>query len=215
MLAYEAYQKLGDQAKLDQLRAALVGTDLAPQLAIQAYNEGAVADQKGDFDTAIERFSTALDFNPDLLEAHSGLATVHYRAQRFDEALAEVEKLLAGKPENAQGQRLRCLIQEGRGDRQASDAAMEAYIAVDPKGAADLLYKRADLDFRGGDPTLARKSLLRVLELDPEMPRAHYTLGKIYLSSDTAKARHHLQKFIELAPDDPEVAAAKEMLSYL
>ncbi len=215
MLAYEAYQKLGDQTKLDELRAALAATDAAPQLAIQVYNEGALADQKGDVDTAIEKFSTALDFDPELLEAHAGLATVYYRAQRFDEALASVEALLAGKPDHAQGQRLRYLIQEGRGDRKASDEAMASYIGVDPKGAAGLLYKRADLDFRTGDSALAKSALLKVLELDPEMPRAHYALGKIYLSSDTAKAKHHLRKFIELAPDDPEAASAKDMLSYL
>ncbi len=215
MLAYEAHQKLGNQEKLDELRAALAGTEIAPQMAIQVYNEGAVADQKGDVETAIQKFGTALDFDPELYQARHGLATVFYRAKRHDEALASIEKLLAVKPDHAQGQRLRYLIQEGRGDRQASDAAMEAYVGVDPKGAAELLYKRADLDFRAGDPNLAKKSLLKVLELDPEMPRAHYTLGKIYLSSDTAKAKQHLQKFIELAPDDPEVQSAKDMLSYL
>ena len=133
---------------------------------------------------------------------------------RFDEALASVEKLIAAKPDHASGQRLRFLIQEGRGDRQGSDAAMASYMTVDPKGAADLLYKRADLDFRAGENALAQAALLKVLELDPEMARAHYTLGKIYASTDTHKAKEHLRKFIEMAPDDPEVASAKEMISY-
>ncbi len=215
MLAYEAYHKLGDQSKLDELREALGDTDLAPKLAIQVYNEGAVADQKGDSETAIEKFRAALDFDPELLEAHLGLATVYYRVKQHDQALASIEKLLAGKPDHAPGQRLLYLIQEGRGDRKGAEEAMATYIKADPKGAAGLLYKRADLDFRDGQPDLARAALLKALELDPEMPRAHYSLGKIYLSSDTAKAKQHLQKFIELAPDDPEVQSAKEMLSYL
>ena len=214
MLAYEAYQKLGNQARLDELRAALAETEAAPQLAIQVYNEGAVADQRGEVATAIEKFRAALGLDPNLVEAHAGLATVYYRIQRFDEALASVEKLLAAKPDHAQGHRLRFLIQDGRGDREASEEAMAAYIAVDPKGASTLLYKRADLDFRGGETDRARVALLQVLELDPEMARAHYTLGKIYASTDIAKAKQHLQKFIDMAPDDPEVASAKAMLSY-
>ena len=214
MLAYEAYQKLGDQAKLDQLRETLGKTDAAPKLAIQVYNEGALADQRGDLDTAIEKFRVALELDSDLKEAHAGLATVYYRAGRYDEALAPVEALLAAQADHAQGHRLRYLIQEGRGDRAASDAAMTAYLAVDPKGASGLLYQRADLDFRAGEIDLARASLLKVLELDPENARAHYTLGKVYASTDTDKAKRHLQKFLELAPDDPEVATAREMLKY-
>lgn len=214
MLAYEAYSKLGNQAKVDELIAVLGKTDAAPKLAIEVYNAGAIADQQGDVETAIAKFRGALELNPEMTQAHAGLATVYYRAGRLDEALASVEKLLAAKPEHAQGHRLHFLIQEGRGDRQASDAAMTGYIGVDPKGASDLLYKRADLDFRGGEVDLARAAFHKVLELDPEMARAHYALGKIYASTDTAKAKHHLQTFIDMAPDDPEVSSAKSMLSY-
>ncbi len=214
MLAYEAYSKLGNQAKVDELIAILGKTDVAPKLAIEVYNAGAMADQQGDVETAITKFRGALDLNPDMIEAHAGLATVYYRAGRFDEALASVEKLLSAKADHANGHRLHFLIQDGRGDRQASDAAMAAYIGVDPKGASTLLYKRADLDFRGGEIDIARAAFHKVLELDPENARAHYSLGKIYASIDTGKAKEHLRKFIEMAPDDPEVGTAKEMLSY-
>ena len=40
-------------------------------------------------------------------------------------------------------------------------------------------------------------------------------LGLVYVNTgDSAKAKEHLQKFIDLAPDDPEVATAKQMLDY-
>ncbi len=214
MLAYEAYSKLGNQAKVDELIAVLGKTDVAPKLAIEVYNAGAVADQQGDTETAIAKFSGALDLNPEMVEAHEGLATVYYRVGRLDDALASIEKLLAAKPDHERGHRLQFLIQDGRGDRSASDAAMAAYVGVDPKGASDLLYKRADLDFRGGEVDRARGAFHKVLELNPEMARAHYALGKIYASTDTSKAKEHLQKFIAMAPDDPEVASAKSMLSY-
>lgn len=214
MLAYDAYQELGNKAKLEELRGVLGNTEVAPQLAIKSFNEGAMADQKGDTQTAIAKFREALDLDSNLLQAHAGLATVYYRAEQYDEALMSVEELLAGKPDDAQGHRLRFLIQEAFGDRKASDEAMASYIEVDPKGASTLLFKRADLDFRANELDLARATLLQVLELDPEMARAHYTLGKVYASTDTAKAKEHLQKFIDMAPDDPEVASAKEMLSY-
>ena len=208
MLAYEAYQKL------DELRTTLAGSELAPQLAKQTFNEGAIAHQKGDLETATRKFEAAIDFDPDLAEAHAALASIHYNQQRFDEALVHVEKALALKPRNASSHRVRCLIHDALGDQAAADRAMDEYIAVDAAGAADLLYLRADRDFRDNQPELAKAGLLRALELAPDLARAHFTLGKIYASTDTAKAREHLQKFVELAPDDPEVATAKEMMKY-
>jgi len=92
--------------------------------------------------------------------------------------------------------------------------AFEAYHEVAPDAAVDLLYRRADLDFRGNRPEAAKAALLEILELDPEFARAHYTLGLIYANTDTAKAREHLQRFLDLSPKDPEAGSAKEMLEY-
>ena len=56
----------------------------------------------------------------------------------------------------------------------------------------------------------------RVLSADPAHARAHFWLGKSYHSAgDYEKGKEYLQKFIEMAPDDPEVPGAREMLSYL
>ncbi len=212
MFAYEAYQKLGDQAKVDGLRQELAGTDAAPQLAVQVFNEGAAANQKGDIETAITKFRSALDFNPELAEAHAALASVYYNEERFDEALASVEATLALKPDHVPAHRVQFLVHDALNNRDQAENAIDAYVKLDPAAAADLLYLRADLDFRDGKPDLARSELLRVLEIKPDMARAYYTLGLIYMSSDTTKAKDHLKKFIEMAPEDPEAPVAQQML---
>ena len=214
MLAYEAFQKAGNHARADELRAVLGKTEAAPKLAIQAFNEGALANQRGETETAIAQFRAALELDPDLVEAHAALASVFYNLERYDESLAAVDKALALAPDHVPALRVRYLVNDALNHRQAAEQAMDAYLARDPEGAAALLYRRADLDFRAGETGTAKAALLRVLEVRPDMARAHYTLGLVYASTDTAKARQHLEKFIELAPDDPEVAAAKEMLSY-
>ncbi len=214
LLAYEAYQKVGNHAKVDELRAVLGKTDAAPQLAIQAYNEGAMANQRGEVEAAIGKFQSALDLDPNLAEAHAALASVFYNQQRYDESLAALEQTLKLKPDHVPALRVSYLVHDTQGHLEEAGKAMDAYLALDPEGAANLLYQRADLDFRAGESGAATVALLKVLEAQPEMARAHYTLGLIYASGDTAKARQHLEKFIELAPDDPEVAAAKEMMSY-
>ena len=214
-IAYAAHRELGNTERMEELRGILGQTDLAPSLAIQAYNEGVVALQSGDTEGAITKFADAQTLNPEMKEVYPTLSTLYYNAQRYEESMAMVEKLLELDPANAQAQRVRFLVHDALGEAEQANAAIDAYFEADPKGAAEILYQRADLDFRDGNLDAAKQNLDRILKADPEMPRAHYTMGLIYMQSDTSKAREHLEKFIELSPEDPEVASAKEMLSYI
>ena len=213
-LAFDAYRELGNQEKVAELQAQLAETGMASGLAVTVFNEGAHATQAGDLDLAITKFREALSLNPELVQAHAALATVFYNLERYDEALAAADAVIAIEPSHLQGLRMRYLVHDALDRQTELMASFDAYSKVDPEGAADVLYQRADLDFRDGQTDRAQAALLKILELFPEMARAHYTLGLTYASSDTAKARVHLERFIELAPDDPEVAAAKEMMSY-
>ena len=214
-LAYEAYVGLGDEEKASALRSALGGSAQAGGLAIQAYNEGAVATQQGDLATAVARFEAALELDPELAQAWAGLASVYYNQENYSKALEAADTLLAMDSASVQGRRVRFLVQDAlNNDPAAFDNAFDAYAEVDAAGAVDVLYQRADLDFRAGEMATAQKALQKILALQPDFPRAHYTLGLTYAQSDTAKAREHLERFIELAPDDPEVEMAQSMLSY-
>ena len=214
-MAYEAWLGVGNEAKVAEYRDLLAQEEgLGSQLAIQVFNEGALATQSGALDQAVEKFNKALELDPKLKEAWAALSTVYYNQAKYDEALAATEKSLELDPTNVSSLRMRYLILDVRADYEALPAALDAYAAADPKGAADALYQRADMDFRDNQTERARTALEKVIELAPEHARAYYTLGLIYASSDTSKAKELLQKFITMAPDDPEVPAAKEMMSY-
>lgn len=212
-LAYQAYLGLGDEDKARIMRSALKGTEFAENLAIQTFNQGAIASQKGDLEAAVTQFKAALELDPQLHSAYAGLASVYYNLEQWDNALAAAQSLLVADPDNLQGRRIRYLIHDVRNDTAELDAALTSYAEVDPAGAAEVLYERADMDFRSNDSEAARQKLERVIEMAPEMARAYYTLGLVYFSIDPAKAKQHLQKFIDMAPDDPEAATARQMLS--
>lgn len=214
-LAYTIHHESGNRERTEQLIDALAKTDKAKPLARQIYNQGVAASQKGDNDRAIERFRRASSLDPELAPAYSSEATILYNEARYEEAEAALEKLFALDPQNQQGRRMSFLVYDATDDQAKAAQALEAYLAVDKDGAVDLMYQRADMDFRDGNREKAIAALERILELSPDMARAHYTLGLCHMSGDRSKAKLHLERFIELAPDDPEVPSAKEMLSYL
>ena len=111
----------------------------------------------------LERFRLALDLNPEMLEAHAGLASIHYNQNRYDEALAAVERALALNPGHATALRLRFLIHDETGNREAADEAIEAYAAVEPGPAVELLFRRAEFDFRAERYQPAEATLLKML----------------------------------------------------
>lgn len=212
---YLAYRQAGDRAQADAWRARLAESGAAEQMSIEAYNEGALANRDGDVPGAIERFQAALELNPGFVEAHVGLASIDYNRGRYDDALAAVERALALAPDHEKALRIRVLTHEARGDRNAGVAAVVAWAAVDAASAVDLLSGWADVDFRAGRRLEAATALLAVLEIEPDRAATHYTLGLVYAQDEPAKARTHLERFIALAPDAPEVAAARDLLERL
>ncbi|MEM8959959.1 MAG: tetratricopeptide repeat protein [Acidobacteriota bacterium] len=215
-LAYRVYRGTGQGAKARQALAKVRGTEVAPALAAEIYNRGVAAFQDGDDDTAIVDFRTATDLQADLAPAWAALATAHYNLEQYDLAIGAVDRLLAVEPGNVRGLRVRFLIQDARGDTAAAAEAMAAYRAADPAAAAELLIRRATADYEAGLATQAKNALLQALSIAPDNPEAHYQLGLVFAGDgDFAKAKEHLGRFIELAPDHPDAGAAQEMIDAL
>ena len=95
------------------------------------------------------------------------------------------------------------------GKRDEAVEALNALAAQDPKAAAELLFRRAELDFKAGDRETARPGLEQAVKLNPRLARAHYLLGLVLYSLDKGKAKEHLQRFLDLTPDDPDAAEAR------
>lgn len=214
-LAYSAYLRAGQQEKAKAISAELGDSKLNAGLAIDYYNQGALASQKGDFPTALAKFKEATELDPNLAEAYAGMGSVHYNQGQFAEALVNADKALALKPTLPAAMRSKFLALDGLGRKEEAGAAWDAYAPIDKKGALDLLVRSAEADFKDNNLAAAEKSLLRVLALDPEDAQAHLQIGLVYAGTNPAKAKEHLQKFIKLAPNHPEVPTAKDILSFL
>ena len=133
------------------------------------------------------------------------------------EAVVMAERALAIEPDDKRMLRLRWEAYRQTGDAEKEKEAFEELAASDPTVLVKEFFESGVKQFEGGDTAGAQASFERVLTIEPEHARAHYRLALCLVGSgDSARAKEHFEKFIELAPpDDPELGTARDMLSYL
>lgn len=180
------------------------------------YNEGADAARSGDLELATQKFRKARELDPQLVQAHIGLATVLLMQQKFRAAVIAAEAASALDPENSQPLQISYEALQALGEAEEAEEVLARLEAADPKAAAAGAYNRGLALFELGKLAEAKAVLLQVVAEIPDHPQAHYMLGICAINSgDNQAAKDHLGKFLELSPEDPEAPTAKEMLEYL
>jgi tetratricopeptide (TPR) repeat protein len=196
--------------------ASAPGAAETPQMkAVKVYNEGAEAARLGDTKVARQKFEAALELDPELSNALSALAAMEWEAGNQQAALGFADRALAVDPgdTNALSVRYQALTALGREEEAA--AALTALQQADPATRAAVLYNEAADAFNAGDVETARSKAQEAVEADDNHAKAHYLLGlTLFSTGDSEGAKAHLQRFLELAPDDPDAATAREMLAY-
>ncbi len=213
---YEAYNALGNEAAAATALEELSKRDQGGDTVAMIYNEGVSAANAGDIDGAKARFLEALNLDPELAPALAAMAMIHMREGNAAEAAAMAERHLAQAPDSVQSMRVRMDAYLALGDTAKAEEAKAALVAANPEMLVKEAFEQAKALFDQGDTAGSIAKFEEVLSFDPEHPRAHYHLGIGHVSSGNLEAaKTHLEKFIALAPEDPEVPTAKDMLGYL
>jgi len=216
--------KIGDTFRVTYtLQPAVQAAAASPQAltgenqAVLAYNEAVTKLQASDKAGAIAKFEEAATLNPKLPDAQIVLAELYLDQGKNAEALAAAERYLALQPNAPRGLSVQYDAYMALGDTAKADVALEALIQADPghDSAVRLLNKGVKL-FNDAKVDQAVQVFERVLQVDPTLAKTHYMLGLSYANSgNDAKAKEHLGKFLEMAPNDESAATAKEMLEYI
>ena len=190
--------------------------------AVAAYNEGVTALKGGNVAAALPSLEKAASLNPKLPEAQVALAEAYLDQKRYGDALAAADRYLALRPNDAEGLRARYDALKGAGDNDKAREALDALAAADPKSsdAAVRYFNEGAERARTGkleDAAVFFEKAVQIAPTDPKFAKAHYVLGLTYAKDDTKKeaAKEQLNAFLQMAPNDPDAATAKEMLAYL
>lgn len=187
----------------------------AAERAVLVFNEGAEASQMGDTSTARAKFEEAVRLDPSLAAAHTALATIHFTEGDCENAVVAAERARALDPEDAKALRILAEGYSKLGREDEAKAAAEALAVLDPSSQAYDLYKQAVSAYNAGDTAACLDLADRALAADPQHPESHYMAGMCGIAADPVAARGHFERFLELAPDAPDAATAREMLDYL
>ncbi|HEX7181826.1 MAG TPA: carboxypeptidase regulatory-like domain-containing protein [Thermoanaerobaculia bacterium] len=186
--------------------------------AILAYNEAVQKLKLNDVDAAAAKFQEAAQLDPNLPEPHAALADIYISKGKNAEALAAANQYLKLRPEDQKRVlSVRYDAALALGDKATADAALDALVQAEPgrDTAVRVVNKGVGL-FNAGKIPEAIEIFQRALQIDPTLAKTHYMLGLSYGNSgEEAKAKEHLTKFLEMAPDDENAGTAKEMLEYL
>jgi tetratricopeptide (TPR) repeat protein len=184
--------------------------------AADVYNQGVMALRAQDYDTAVALFQSALEKQPELGAAHAALARVYMEKQEHAKALEHANHAIALQADVDSMNQVLYSSHNALGNKEEAQKALAALKAANPEKASLNVFNEAVDLYNAGNMAEAKAGFEQVLGADPNHAKAHYLLGLVFVNeANNAKAAEHLQKFIELAPDDPDAATAKEMLQYL
>lgn len=213
---YDAYRLLGDTEKAAESAEALKQSGLADDAAARIFNEGVEAYRAKDMNTAAQKFELALALDQDLEQAYGVLGSIYVNQRQYDKAGDIAKRALERNPNNAQALKVQYDVARRTGDAEAADAALEALVRVDPSWVTTGLYEHALDLYNASDNEGAAAAFKKVLEADPDHARATYLLGmSLYNSGKPNEAKPYLERFIEMAPDDPDIEIAKEIVKYI
>ncbi|MBV9081175.1 MAG: tetratricopeptide repeat protein [Acidobacteriaceae bacterium] len=162
-------------------------TVLAPQIAPAHYNLALLLEQNGDSPHAIEQFQAFRALNPSDGAAIVHLVYNYFRAGAATEALSLAREALSQSSDLKLKAQLGVVLFE---NGHASDALepLEAVIRSAPNALSVIPYlARAYVET--GDPGKAKDLLRHALQLNPDDPGLHFSLGRLLLASSNLETQ--------------------------
>jgi tetratricopeptide (TPR) repeat protein len=169
----------------------------------------------GDYDSAIEMYKAVLAKAPEVYQIHFNMALALERNQDYQGAAEHYRLFLEKEPNDAQATLSRATALMRAGKIEEAVTLFEKAAGLEPQNAIAsfnlglALFQTQQLD-------RSAAAFERSLERDPTLADAHFMLGHIHLSKgDAQAARQSYEKFLELAPDSPNAAAARDAIEKL
>jgi tetratricopeptide (TPR) repeat protein len=152
-----------------------------PKCAECYTNMGAIHSRRQDWSKAEEAYKTAIELNPELVDAYNGLANVYNAQKKFNEAQA-----------------------------MSAEATKRAGAGGAGAGNADALYNAGVIAWNANDFPKAQELFASAVKANDKHAEAHFMLGQAYLNTGKLpEAAKEFETYVKIAPNGPNAEKAK------
>jgi tetratricopeptide (TPR) repeat protein len=177
------------------------------------FDQGLAALNAKNYAEAARLFQEAADKDQTQPNIYGQLGLALNGARKYDDAAVAFRKAIELKPDPAYYDNLGIAL----GSSGKVDEAMQAFqkaAELNPATGAQSWFNAGAVLTNRGKVKEASEAFKKAIELDPMMAQAYYQLGISYFGApDTiAQAIPALEKFLQMAPTDPNAEAAKQLI---
>ena len=142
---------------------------------------------KKDYPAAETAYKKAIELEPNLIEAYSGLATIYNDQKKFDEAKA-----------------------------MSAEVMKRAGAGGAAGGGADSLYNAGVISWNANDFAKAQEQFTAALAANPNHAESHFMLGQVYLNlGKLPEAAKEFEAYTKIAPNGPNAKDAASKIEML
>lgn len=205
-IRYLCLYQLGRESEASQAQEALRGADSALGAAIHLHNQGVLQLRRGERAQAARSFSIAVELDPKLALAWSGLAKSSFLDRRYAPALEAADRLQQLEPDNLEALAIRYDSQTALGQPAQARPLLDQLAERDPTPeTARRLHQEGFRIATLGDTAGAVECFRRAIAIDPELWVSYRALSTVlYQQGDYAGALAAAQQLLELSPADPQ-----------
>jgi Flp pilus assembly protein TadD len=210
----------------EEIETATVSAEEAEKFAESAeevrlnLDQGLELYNQGQYEQALEIFNAAaaLDEKQPTLWANVGNA--YSKLNQHEQAIVAYDKAILLAPEDPTLYQNMGGIYGAMGNTAKAQELYEKAVGLsaygDPKDAAVNYYNMGVTFINSGQTAEAVEALTKALQADPDHAEAHYQLGISLLgNNDMEGCMEHLNSYLELSPNGPNVEAAKSLIEML
>jgi tetratricopeptide (TPR) repeat protein len=187
-------------------------TELRPSAAVYWHRLGQIETQQGDTASGLAHFRKALEIQPETPLSLNNILYLLLRANKFDEAMAEVDKLSKTAAPQDQVHIFRGRLYVTRKEYGPAEQEFRKALEVNPKNYEPYLHL-GQMNIQRNDVQQALKEVDQLIARDAKFPPA-YLLKAFYqqAANDNQGAITSYRKVLELMPED---AVAANNLAWL
>jgi len=181
------------------------------------FDEGTRLADAGNHAEAIEKFSLALQKDPEQANILGNMAESYRKLEKYNEAYAAYQKAIAIKPEDPVLYTNLGVVLSKMGKTKESEEAFKKAASLNPGGSAQSYFNLGATMVNSGRTEEAIEPFRQAIAADPSFADAYFELGMCLSGKPETmeEAVRHLKKYIEIGKNPAQIETAKAIVTAL